>query len=102
MIRRPPRSTLFPYTTLFRSSLPDAPTTAGEALTGQKLVLSSIGPVGAWKIGAPGEIGKAKHLNPLTGKTPIPSSALKKKKKEPSDTCISTQPEQQTVSTLSI
>src|SRR5689334_24643711 len=29
MIRRPPRSTLFPYTTLFRSSLldfPDAPT----------------------------------------------------------------------------
>src|SRR6202012_6214524 len=25
MIRRPPRSTLFPYTTLFRSSLPRAP-----------------------------------------------------------------------------
>src|SRR3712207_9364235 len=25
MIRRPPRSTLFPYTTLFRSQLPDAP-----------------------------------------------------------------------------
>src|SRR5256885_9510227 len=24
MIRRPPRSTLFPYTTLFRSELPDA------------------------------------------------------------------------------
>src|SRR5258707_7313696 len=24
MIRRPPRSTLFPYTTLFRSDLPDA------------------------------------------------------------------------------
>src|SRR2546421_1680199 len=24
MIRRPPRSTLFPYTTLFRSMLPDA------------------------------------------------------------------------------
>src|SRR5436190_23450246 len=24
MIRRPPRSTLFPYTTLFRSSLPEA------------------------------------------------------------------------------
>src|SRR2546430_5114566 len=26
MIRRPPRSTLFPYTTLFRSRLPPAPT----------------------------------------------------------------------------
>src|SRR3712207_6945000 len=25
MIRRPPRSTLFPYTTLFRSRLPDVP-----------------------------------------------------------------------------
>src|SRR3712207_7393122 len=25
MIRRPPRSTLFPYTTLFRSGLPDQP-----------------------------------------------------------------------------
>src|SRR5256884_8204992 len=27
MIRRPPRSTLFPYTTLFRSALPDANST---------------------------------------------------------------------------
>src|SRR5437667_8803304 len=27
MIRRPPRSTLFPYTTLFRSSAPDASST---------------------------------------------------------------------------
>src|SRR3712207_8564720 len=29
MIRRPPRSTLFPYTTLFRSSSARAPTTSG-------------------------------------------------------------------------
>src|SRR5256885_12302441 len=35
MIRRPPRSTLFPYTTLFRSSSPDA---WGEALAPQQLV----------------------------------------------------------------
>src|SRR3712207_6911741 len=28
MIRRPPRSTLFPYTTLFRSELPHAPWTS--------------------------------------------------------------------------
>src|SRR5258708_17094819 len=27
MIRRPPRSTLFPYTTLFRSTFPDHPST---------------------------------------------------------------------------
>src|SRR3712207_6887491 len=30
MIRRPPRSTLFPYTTLFRSDLPPVPAYAGE------------------------------------------------------------------------
>src|SRR2546425_8199816 len=29
MIRRPPRSTLFPYTTLFRSPLPQAPRAGG-------------------------------------------------------------------------
>src|SRR3712207_8040513 len=33
MIRRPPRSTLFPYTTLFRSASPDP---AGEADLGQR------------------------------------------------------------------
>src|SRR3712207_9346881 len=31
MIRRPPRSTLFPYTTLFRSLVPGLPALAGEA-----------------------------------------------------------------------
>src|SRR3712207_6859564 len=30
MIRRPPRSTLFPYTTLFRSDPPPRPVTAGR------------------------------------------------------------------------
>src|SRR2546427_2007019 len=34
MIRRPPRSTLFPYTTLFRSLLPSAPAVAGAAAAG--------------------------------------------------------------------
>src|SRR3712207_9463289 len=37
MIRRPPRSTLFPYTTLFRSGvLPDLPS-SGQQLSGQVL-----------------------------------------------------------------
>src|SRR5256886_9030372 len=31
MIRRPPRSTLFPYTTLFRSRLPDRGSAPGAA-----------------------------------------------------------------------
>src|SRR2546422_6200040 len=46
MIRRPPRSTLFPYTTLFRSHLPDAGWVDMEdAETGQRvLVDTSHGP----------------------------------------------------------
>src|SRR3712207_9257044 len=36
MIRRPPRSTLFPYTTLFRSALP-TPAPAGRLTLGQTL-----------------------------------------------------------------
>src|SRR3712207_8408370 len=35
MIRRPPRSTLFPYTTLFRSEAAQAIVSAIEALLGQ-------------------------------------------------------------------
>src|SRR5256885_16851514 len=43
MIRRPPRSTLFPYTTLFRS-----PKLSGD-LASRKLRLADLGPV----VGAP-------------------------------------------------
>src|SRR5947208_6234523 len=43
MIRRPPRSTLFPYTTLFRSGIVDAEAVAVEMLdvgcrTGERLI----------------------------------------------------------------
>src|SRR3712207_7429524 len=36
MIRRPPRSTLFPYTTLFRSDLPDPCHRAVDALPARR------------------------------------------------------------------
>src|SRR5258708_30533579 len=42
MIRRPPRSTLFPYTTLFRSYLPDAHP-AAPSPPGSRRHLSSCG-----------------------------------------------------------
>src|SRR2546430_12951092 len=43
MIRRPPRSTLFPYTTLFRSSTCSVWMTAGSSLAGKKVTtLSSL------------------------------------------------------------
>src|SRR5258707_7529153 len=42
MIRRPPRSTLFPYTTLFRSlSLPPAPTDSPKVLPPAARVITS-------------------------------------------------------------
>src|SRR2546429_5252422 len=41
MIRRPPRSTLFPYTTLFRSSLPSAGLPWFMALFGRDSLLTS-------------------------------------------------------------
>src|SRR2546422_3653771 len=38
MIRRPPRSTLFPYTTLFRSLFSDQPLDLRQTLSGRLLV----------------------------------------------------------------
>src|SRR5256885_15777789 len=43
MIRRPPRSTLFPYTTLFRSVRPDVirrPATAGQGVVDLRWVIN--------------------------------------------------------------
>src|SRR5258705_8251592 len=45
MIRRPPRSTLFPYTTLFRSSGPMS-LSLSLPLSRRRHVSSQIGPVG--------------------------------------------------------
>src|SRR5260370_5201295 len=48
MIRRPPRSTLFPYTTLFRSQVPPVlhlrgrPADAGRAVRALAMVLSLV------------------------------------------------------------
>src|SRR3712207_2714354 len=56
MIRRPPRSTLFPYTTLFRSDVwrLRRPTDLGAlaaAAVGSALATSALGPVGLWLLG---------------------------------------------------
>src|SRR3712207_7281264 len=53
MIRRPPRSTLFPYTTLFRSAAPHLgrlPRRGGDA--GQGLPWRAVGPGGEGPAGA--------------------------------------------------
>src|SRR5690349_22132746 len=42
MIRRPPRSTLFPYTTLFRSDIRAAPAQALPGLQRQRLAVDAV------------------------------------------------------------
>src|SRR2546426_8566440 len=42
MIRRPPRSTLFPYTTLFRSGRDEDPTAVDDAGAGLHVVLDAL------------------------------------------------------------
>src|SRR3712207_7276512 len=52
MIRRPPRSTLFPYTTLFRSSLVSRPTSQPECVLGHPCPGTREAP--ALPVGVPG------------------------------------------------
>src|SRR3712207_8970104 len=47
MIRRPPRSTLFPYTTLFRSGADGRPARRGDAAGGELPPALLADPVGA-------------------------------------------------------
>src|SRR2546430_7944030 len=65
MIRRPPRSTLFPYTTLFRSNIPG---TFTRAATDQVVVnyFGGVVPPNSGPINNNFQIGRA--TNPLTYK----------------------------------
>src|SRR5262245_65361585 len=68
MIRRPPRSTLFPYTTLFRSAEPRSPGPAG--------------PLRRRCAGAPAEDRKSTRLNSSHLGISYAVFCLKKKKKK--------------------
>src|SRR2546427_3640086 len=67
MIRRPPRSTLFPYTTLFRSDLVGVTGTSGKTTSVllARHVLSALEPMGS--------IGTLGAFDP--GGAPVPSEA---------------------------
>src|SRR2546430_13737269 len=74
MIRRPPRSTLFPYTTLFRSL-----ERAVSIAPGNTLFWAQLGQAYAL-VGRVGQADrKSTRLNSSTVKSRMPSSACKKK-----------------------
>src|SRR2546430_9246276 len=86
MIRRPPRSTLFPYTTLFRSGL----RRQLEALFGERRydivhvhgglapTFGLAAPIAAWRVGIPDR--KSTRLNSSHSQISYAVFCLKKKK----------------------
>src|SRR5258708_18553503 len=76
MIRRPPRSTLFPYTTLFRSSTEDYQNKQRIAILGAKAAQKLFG-----EIPPDGEDRKSTRLNSSHQIISYAVFCLKKKKK---------------------
>src|SRR2546422_2313649 len=78
MIRRPPRSTLFPYTTLFRSPVPEL------ALLSRKMCRLPFTPMPAMCPPCPPHAGdrKSTRLNSSHGYISYAVFCLKKKKKQ--------------------
>src|SRR2546421_2143251 len=75
MIRRPPRSTLFPYTTLFRSP-PDRRATRGATALPSRVRCDK------WEVGRPSRDRKSTRLNSSHDQISYAVFCLKKKKKQ--------------------
>src|SRR2546422_6583685 len=87
MIRRPPRSTLFPYTTLFRSILAHIHGPADNATNAGVVINLFTGPVGC---GTPCATRSEEHTSELQSRLHLVCRLLleKKKRKRPRlDTC---------------
>src|SRR3712207_8011320 len=77
MIRRPPRSTLFPYTTLFRSLVVWSLNIVGTRASGSKL--SSVGSCEGCRVPPGAEDGRwlRRHHSPPLGRAPRASPAAR-------------------------
>src|SRR2546429_5865283 len=94
MIRRPPRSTLFPYTTLFRSRLPElVPRRAEDCILGLREQLGHL-PDERRRLGADAldqrADRKSTRLNSSHGYISYAVFCLKKKKKHTADSRLPT------------
>src|SRR3712207_6876228 len=93
MIRRPPRSTLFPYTTLFRSGVRNAPVVAeksvrsgvpgGAAPSGVSASRDPVGPSQARAVGG-WTARSEEHTSELQSRQYLVCRLLLEKKKTPS------------------
>src|SRR3989454_2285749 len=84
MIRRPPRSTLFPYTTLFRSPSPSAPVDPSRVESARRTVLyrSPEGqPAGTLAPSAPLRVRSEEHTSELQSPCNLVCRLLLEKKK---------------------
>src|SRR5438876_4810888 len=92
MIRRPPRSTLFPYTTLFRSSFTISSNEILEALT--EPLNQIVGAVKSALEQTPPELGGVRseeHMSELQSPVHLVCRLLLEKKNNPQDPlCVST------------
>src|SRR2546429_10022295 len=73
MIRRPPRSTLFPYTTLFRSG-EKQPWSSGFAWKYARSNSSAVSAVAIWRGGARGALTRRRRGGPPPPSAPPASS----------------------------
>src|SRR2546430_13634955 len=85
MIRRPPRSTLFPYTTLFRSSVQLLERIARQVEQDERTLRSSQREDGAWGF-SPGQIDRnarsEEHTSELQSQSNLVCRLLLEKKKK--------------------
>src|SRR3712207_7207992 len=89
MIRRPPRSTLFPYTTFFRSSAGERPKRArpGGQASGSAAIHSTVPPARASTraqkpVAAPGSARSEEHTSELQSRQYLVCRLLLEKKKQ--------------------
>src|SRR3712207_8619035 len=79
MIRRPPRSTLFPYTTLFRSALPSAADVPSFE-TDRTETPSPVNSLGVKGVGEAGTIRSEEHTSELQSRQYLVCRLLLEKK----------------------
>src|SRR2546422_512594 len=92
MIRRPPRSTLFPYTTLFRSPRPSGPSPASSSPTRARSTSASIAspvcpPSGATSAWCSRTMRSEEHTSELQSRLHLVCRLLLEKKKKKTSNC---------------